>query len=301
MSYTKLQLDHSVNKSRLHMAHVVHKYTNMSFFLIGYRYLKLNKSFDVALRNGSILRNIHLWTLKDLTILLDRGWIVKSVEQNLLHLNERAINIICRIDKGYDFGHLIEIYIEKKYGGSFHDYNVIDIGTSNGDSSIFFAFWGAKKVVGIEPFVESFQLAVRNVKESGLENKVTLVNKALSAVSGPIVLLTYENSPNANSVDEANMVKIDDKKISRKVEGVKLEDVVNMFQGEGIDLLKLDCEGCEYRALQSVDIKTYRKIERIMLEYHNGLQFLPDLLRTMGYKMSIKSSSEAMGYVYAER
>ncbi|MEM3526638.1 MAG: hypothetical protein QXV37_04410 [Candidatus Jordarchaeaceae archaeon] len=40
---------------------------------------------------------------------------------------------------------------------------MIDVGTSNGDSSIFFAMMGAKKVVGIEPFPESFDLAQKNI------------------------------------------------------------------------------------------------------------------------------------------
>ncbi|MDA8055446.1 MAG: FkbM family methyltransferase [Thermoplasmatales archaeon] len=274
----------------------------MSIWDIGYRLVKINHSFDVCLRNGLALSNINLVALKDLTVLLENDWQIHSIERNLLGLNKKdGTNITCRIDKGYDFGHLIEIYIEEKYGDKYEGFNVIDVGMSNGDSSIYFAAKGAKKVVGIEPFTESFNLAVRNIIASGFENRVVPLNDALSPTTGPTVLLTYEESPNANSIDESNMVKIEDNENSTKVNGIRLEDIVSMFNGENVEVLKMDCEGCEYKVLQSVNIETYSNIEKVILEYHNGVQSLPDLLRKVGYKVAITGSPDSVGYISAER
>jgi hypothetical protein len=36
------------------------------------------------------------------------------------------------------------------------------------------------------------------------------------------------------------------------------------------DLLKIDCEGLEYEILESLESELYAKIQRIVLEYHNG-------------------------------
>ena len=46
-----------------------------------------------------------------------------------------------------------------------------------------------------------------------------------------------------------------------------------------IDLLKMDCEGYEYEILRSLDMLTFSTISSIGMEYHNGLQDIPIILR----------------------
>ena len=55
----------------------------------------------------------------------------------------------------------------------------------------------------------------------------------------------------------------------------------SMFGGEGIDLLKMDCEVCEYKLLNSLDANEYRRIEGMYLEYHYGVQNLQETLEKM--------------------
>jgi len=60
--------------------------------------------------------------------------------------------------------------------------------------------------------------------------------------------------------------------------------------GERIGLLKLDCEGCEYSVLNS--FSDFGLIESIILEYHNGVQNLPGLLKSQGFEITIGKRNE---------
>ncbi len=64
--------------------------------------------------------------------------------------------------------------------------DVIDIGANVGDSSIYFALKGAKKVVGVEPLPNVYARAIENVKLNHLEDKVFLINAALGSKSGKL-------------------------------------------------------------------------------------------------------------------
>jgi len=65
--------------------------------------------------------------------------------------------------------------------------------------------------------------------------------------------------------------------------------------------MKMDCKGCEYSVLGSISHDLYVKIEEIQLEYHNGIQTLPDILTKQGYHLGIKKGNRKMGYILASR
>jgi len=131
---------------------------------------------------------------------------------------------------------------------------------------------GRKKVIGFEPDVENCELALMNVKENGLENKIVLLNKAVAAKEGVINLYRYSYPSDLGSTDPNNMPNVIDKIIVKQVEAVTLNQVIKMI-GERIGLLKLDCEGCEYSVLNS--FSDFDLIDSIILEYHNDVQNLP--------------------------
>ena len=93
------------------------------------------------------------------------------------------------------------------------------------------------------------------------------------------------------------MVKLDDKLIVQQVEAIALNEIINMIKGERVGLLKLDCEGCEYGVLNSFN--DYDMIDNIILEYHNGLQNLPSLLKSHGYEVTIEKATEKFGIIKA--
>ena len=119
------------------------------------------------------------------------------------------------------------------------------------ESAVYFAINGAKKVIALEPDEENYKLALMNIKENKLENKIVLLSKALAPKEGVISFYKYLYSSNASSIDPNNMVKLDDKLIVQQVEATTLNEIINMVKGERVGLLKLDCEGCEYGVLNS--------------------------------------------------
>jgi FkbM family methyltransferase len=208
---------------------------------------------------------------------------------------------LCRLLKeGWDFGHLDEIYLHKVYGEKFSG-TVIDVGASNGDSSVFFAKRGADMVIALEPYPESYRLAQRNVELNGLTHKIKLVNAALASGRGRIKLKVSTKSPNANSLDPTCKVLRMGINFDLEVEvpSLTLQDIFDEYDLERVSLLKMDCEGCEYNVLRNMDKAIFEKIDAVVLEYHNGAQDIPNILVDNGFKPGYNNSP--VGLLYATK
>ena len=55
---------------------------------------------------------------------------------------------------------------------------------------------------------------------------------------------------------------------------------------EKVDLLKMDCEGCEYDVLMNLKREELAKIRSMVVEYHNGGERLATMLGRNGYLVS---------------
>lgn len=165
----------------------------------------------------------------------------------------------------------------------------------------FFAKNGAKRVIGVEPDRRSFNLALTNINESQVNEIVLPLNRALSDRSGMVELIVSESSPNANSIDEKNMVNVPGSKFKESIEAIGLKEIIDMFNGENINFLKMDCEGCEYKVLRSISEEYFSRILNLNLEYHHGLQDIPELLNREGFDISITENDKLMGYITARR
>jgi FkbM family methyltransferase len=61
---------------------------------------------------------------------------------------------------------------------------VVDIGAFIGDSSIYFALRGAKKVIAVESHPETYKKMVENIRLNDLEDVIIPVNAGLASSSG---------------------------------------------------------------------------------------------------------------------
>jgi hypothetical protein len=97
--------------------------------------------------------------------LLEAGWNITYLDKRCVTLNHGSgVRIKCRHRVGWDLGVLVEIFLSKVYESPIEGKVV-----PNGDSAIYFARRGASKVIGLEPFPESFELAVENIRLNNLE------------------------------------------------------------------------------------------------------------------------------------
>lgn len=268
--------------------------------IIVHYFLRKDEPLNIVLKGQNI--SMVLLNIAGLVRLLNDGWEVKSIDDDYIKIFNNDGSIIrCRLRRGLDIAHLAEIWVEKNYSFDFKDKNVVDIGASNGDSSVFFAKNGARQVIASEPDRNSFLLALENVRESGVAENVTVINKAVTGKTEKREIILYDHYPNANSIDSTNAVVLDDSKRMEYIECISLKEVVNMLNGGEIGLLKMDCEGCEYESLRSLDSGYYDRIEKIVFEYHNGIQDLPNFLSKNGFNCVIKGNKNKSGYIIARK
>ena len=290
-----------VNKFNLMKS--IKRHFKISYFRIFLEYaLNKDKPVKVTGTKSGVSFSLTLNKIIQLSHFLDNNW--KIMDGNETYVKMKGPNdeiLYCRTQVGFDLGHVNEIYLRKVYGTDFQGKNVIDIGMSNGDSSIFFAKNGAKRVIGVEPDRRSFDIALTNINESKVNEIVLPLNRALSDQSGIVELIVSESSPNANSIDAENMVNVAGSKFKENIEAIGLEEIIDMFNGEHIDFLKMDCEGCEYKVLRSISEGYFSRILNLNLEYHHGLQDIPELLSRDGFNISITESNMLMGYIMARR
>ena len=289
--------------SKFNLIKSVKRHFKISYFRIFLEYISnRDKPIKGTEKNTGLSFVLNLSNMVHMSYLLDNNWKIIDGTDTYVKMNGPKDEILyCRTQVGLDLGHITEIFLNKEYGVDFRGKNVIDIGMSNGDSSIFFAKNGAKRVIGVEPDRRSFNIALTNINESKVNGIVLPLNKALSDQASIVELIVYNTHPNANSIDEKNMVNMDGSKFKESVETISLKEIIDMFNGEQIDFLKMDCEGCEYKVLRSLSGEYFSKILNLTMEYHHGLQDIPELLTRQGFYININECNKLMGYIKAHR
>ena len=173
---------------------------------------------------------------------------------------------------------------------------VIDIGANIGDSSIYFALKGAKKVIALEPFPYSYRLAKENILNNGYNEKIVLLNAGYGKDGE-----TYVEDKLTGTGD---LLTPSNDGIRIKIFSIKtLLDKYSIYSA----LLKMDCEGCEYNLLDE-DNDTLRRFKRIQIEYHYGYERLKNKFEEAGFKLrytepvlGANNENMHMGYIYAEK
>src|SRR3989344_691845 len=153
------------------------------------------------------------------------------------------------------------------------DYNVVVIGAQIGIYTVLAAkkaFRG--KVYSYEPFPESFALLKENVAFNNLKN-VRAYNMAVSSSVGKKILYVSPTNTGAHSLFP------DSAKRKLEVKTTTLDKIISDNSLKQIDLLKMDVDGCEYEIFLNASDKTLKKIQRIIMEYHNHI--VPGMKHTM--------------------
>ena len=260
-----------------------------------------DKEAHIFLRSGQKIYNVK--DSYSFISLLSYGWKITEFDDSFIVLtNVNNIKLKCRIKEGFDLGHILEIFEENTYSKDFKNSTVIDVGASTADSSIYFAINGAREVYGLEPMKESYDIALYNVMVNNLTNKVHLINAACSSKLGTVELNLSSKNPNANSIIPSEIVKASGINFNsrRLVDSISLKDIIYQYGLSKVDLLKMDCEGCEYEVLQNMDEETFSMINNVILEFHDGFKFLPDLLEGHGFQVSYEQSTK-LGILKASR
>ena len=145
---------------------------------------------------------------------------------------------------------------------------------------------GAKKVYAYEPLKEQYQLLVDNVKINNFNDIIIPFNFAIQGKTGSVYIKPVKNLSGSS-------------KTSLKEEGQGYW-VKAITLNPDIEILKIDCEGCEYDILNHLILEK-TNIEEIIMECHNNLNKLIPFFEKQHYKYKILKEKNNLGIIFAQK
>ena len=261
-------------------------YSNWLYIL--YSIFKKNKNIKVKLRCGTIndieFENIFDYTFKN----------YYDISHGVITLGTLKLKLKDENADMYN-GDIGAVFIKEDYKWLKPKNNVvIDIGANIGDTSIYFALNGAKRVIALEPFPYSYRMALENISNNGYDKQIILLNAGY-VLDSEIIVEDKLTGTGDQLIPSENGIKIRIFSLKTILANYKIDSA----------LLKMDCEGCEYNLLNEDDI-TLKKFKRIQIEYHYGYEKLKYKLEGAGFKCKYtkpvsgaNNKNMHMGYIYA--
>ena len=175
-------------------------------------------------------------------------------------------------------GMINEQFIEQQYKWlDVKNMVVVDIGANIGDTAIYFALKGAKHIYAFEPYPYSYAVAMKNIKLNRLQDKITLLNEGCSGKEGKIKInAEYKNM---GGTDLKNF------KNGTNINITTIREILKRFEITEGAVLKIDCEGCEYKVLLAAKNSDLRRFKQIQIEYHYGYLNLKRKLEDAGFEV----------------
>jgi FkbM family methyltransferase len=200
---------------------------------------------------------------------------IKSLIYNKLHFKWfifQFINIKYDLRLSYqlnkDAVHILqEIFLKSMYEYSFNENPkvVIDIGGHYG----YFALYATRKfgsncrILSVEPSFSNIRIFNKNIASANVKN-VTLVEGALSGEDSQRDLY-LSHSQNHSLYQDYSPVKLG----SENINCFTLKSLLDKYNLDQIDLLKMDCEGSEHEILLQSDKVTLSRIHYLFVEMHH--------------------------------
>jgi FkbM family methyltransferase len=183
------------------------------------------------------------------------------------------------------FCHIWDTFFEETYGLlDVKGKTVVDVGASFGDTPIYFASRGAAKVYAYEPLQELFPYLKENIVANNFEDRIF---PACMAVSNEAYVYM---KPNSRWYGKSSVRR------TANGTGYRVHSEPLLLNA---DILKMDCEGCEYEAFSRIEPTSLRYRE-IMIEFHNGSSPLLVILSAAGYRVRIiREYARTSGQLYA--
>ncbi len=206
-------------------------------------------------------------------------------------------HVRCRIVDG---GGLLSVHVDRDYEVSGVEWSkvrtIVDIGAHVGTFTIWAALRSPQaRCLAVEPNPNTFALLVENIRENGLQERVTAVNAAAGPRPGIGRLELVEHSLGT--------------RLARGGRGglsVKVESIDNLLAENGmlnVDVFKIDCEGMEYEIFKALSAERLRAINALMCEYHpvpgHEVAELDGILRSAGFR--VERPNAPLGVLTATR
>ncbi len=185
---------------------------------------------------------------------------------------------------------------------------VIDIGAYFGDSTIWFAVNGAKRVYAFEPITSYYKLCKNSIELNGLRGVCEVTQAAIAGKKGG----DFFEMESSKQVLGMGVGLKEERKENIPI--FTLDEVVKMYDVKNGAFLKIDCEGYEYEVMLNASEETLKLFDFITMEYHYGYEKLKERLEKIGFSVkytepeSVYQASGgegfkdmSVGYIFASR
>jgi FkbM family methyltransferase len=179
---------------------------------------------------------------------------------------------------------------------SVKDRIVVDVGAFVGDSAIYFALKGARKVIAIEPHPEAYEEMLENIRLNKLEDVIVPINAGLASRHGRIRIESVDIERTAITYHRPS-------KCNGEVMALCLSELISKYNIDSNAALKLDCQGCEYDIILN-DYARIKLFDEILLEYHANVGGKPSkLLKVLSrdYRCKVVEKDRNFGIIHCVR
>ncbi|MEM1741515.1 MAG: FkbM family methyltransferase [Desulfurococcaceae archaeon] len=243
-------------------------------FGVGYRYRGIPVNSNIAFRviRNALLRNYNVYSSgSEITIQTPFG--------------EFSVDVA-------DIGLLgvLSESLEDMYGFvDVKDAIVIDIGASIGDTALLFIFKGAYRVYALEPVDKHYHYLLKNISRNKVMDRVIPFNHGVW-FRETVLSAGYEGLATGLRTSAETLVTLRVKHI-----GDILREV---FEREGrIDLVKMDCQGCEY-SLLNISSEDIKLAKQYIIEIHGSEIPIIDKMSENGYKYRFIKNIDRLVTIY---
>ena len=225
-------------------------------------------------------------------------FVTNSTEQipnfnKIIYLKELNGRKIIEIHNGPKFyldsiyvGSIWEAFIKKIHAvdnsKSLKDKVVFDVGANVGDTALFYANEGAK-VYSFEPIKAHYDAMIENLSlNPKLSKNIITIN---GAIGKDEILKFFQDSREEISFGASFVFNHHGKNVKTvEVQGYSIETILSKYQISKIDLLKMDCKGCEFfMSNKYLDKVSALKIEYGAYDKNHKLEDLLKILKDNGF------------------
>ena len=235
---------------------------------------------------------------------------LKIYKKNEKHIVETFSGIKFFLDSIHPGNTIDECFVNDmhsiQHSDNFTGKIVVDVGAECGDTPLYYASLGAK-VFAFEPITDNFNSMLRNISlNEKLADNIIPINAAVGK-DGILKFFQSPDSPTYGSSFVYNRYGNDGKTMN--VKGLSFLKLLEEYNINEIELLKLDCKGCEIY----LDKKFLAHVNSIKIEYmgqftSSKLDDLKNVLEESGFSYEIyrstpfsRLSNKLNGHIYAKK
>jgi len=168
-----------------------------------------------------------------------------------------------------------------------HSQVIVDLGANIGVFALYASWrYPTAKIYAVEPDSDNAEQLQANVAINGLQSRISVLRKAVSAKEGEVFLFRNPDSSRGHSL--AHRLKCEPR---ITVSSVTLEQLFDSSGIETCDFLKMDIEGAEYEVIYGCRPSFLKRIKVMAIEHH---QFFPFDSLTAAHDRS-RFNAESLG------